>query len=34
MVVDVIDVGRSHVKIAVAFVDGDFHVPRYIAITF
>jgi len=26
MVVDVIKVGRSHVKISVAFVDGDFHV--------
>jgi len=26
MVVDVIDVGRSQLKISVAFVDGDFHV--------
>jgi hypothetical protein len=26
MVVDVMDVGRSQLKISVAFVDGDFHV--------
>lgn len=34
MVVDVVDVGRNHLMISVAFVDGKFYVATCIATMF